>query len=417
MTKFVFDTKTAKSFFPILKDGTIVFGGAIRSLIRNSYEDKINDIDVLVKSKEELEELCAFVEKKNSYSYFNVEKCSGKYNDDNFDHYSAHFYSNDGSTPYVVLDIIIPKNPNKEFISDFDVNSLYGVYKNRKINVIGSIHNESDVGEISNNIAARKANAIFKPGVSQNQIIWREGKLASKNYIINSTLENNSFMTSNSIFLDVEYFLKNENSYFNNDSKTTETNNSQDKESKKVMSKSNVSFGDRLKQNVTEGLYQAGARVAVDTFIQTALLGMEKAGVDPITVAFIKHYANTDVGFAIVSGIIGAGTPMIPLDSIQQNELAMKIADKCVENAAADSAQVMTNIAANFIKPALEAAVSSLTQTANLSKQIKPEQTVTLPQQKVRVADQKDIDDLSPEEIESTIQALKAKQKSLSKLE
>ncbi len=204
-------------------------------------------------------------------------------------------------------------------------------------------------------------------------------------------------LTYESIFLDIHHYVQELKNLINS------TDNKDSNSTKEQPMNTKISFTDRLKNNAIEGAYQGAARVAIDTFIEAIVFTMKKSGVDESSIMLATAFLKSDIGTAIVSGAIGASVPYVPVD-VMNNPVVEKIADKCVQNAVADTGQLMAEIALKYVKPALEAAANSFNKVSVPSFIEAPKVRVNNEAKETSTVEKHTIDDLSDEEILMLIQ-------------
>lgn len=352
----------------LLPDGTIIIRDVNKQLIQSS---PLNcEVSILVRDEQEARKL---------YSKFSQAVESGNYNYlisdlEDVESYSNYKYTVFTVDSYKFLIIFADDTSIKthSFINTQGIKSFYSVVNSKNgvkfIDIVGTFYSEASVEKV-----------ISDPDSNHN----------------------NSYLTINSVFLDVQHYLS------ELDKLSNQTNSSDSKDSTKEtkMTTDKISFADRFKNNAIEGAYQGAARVAIDTFIEGIILTMKKSGVDESSIMIATAFLKSDVGTAIVSGAIGASVPYVPVD-VMNNPVVEKIADKCVQNAVADSSELMANIAMKYVKPALEAAVSSFNKAAapaitgklGIFETEVPKVRVTKEASSEKVSSSS-IDDLSDEEI------------------
>lgn len=204
-------------------------------------------------------------------------------------------------------------------------------------------------------------------------------------------------LTYETIFLDIHRYVQELKKLINS------SDNKDSNSTKEQPMNTKISFTDRLKNNAIEGAYQGAARVAIDTFIEAIVFTMKKSGVDESSIMLATAFLKSDIGTAIVSGAIGASVPYVPVD-VMNNPVVEKIADKCVQNAVADTGQLMAEVALKYVKPALEAAANSFNKVSVPSFIEAPKVRVNNEPKETSTVEKHTIDDLSDEEILMLIQ-------------
>lgn len=163
--------------------------------------------------------------------------------------------------------------------------------------------------------------------------------------------------------------------------KSSQTQKEKTKTDKKEISKTT----DWAKERIVEGMYQGAAKKAVTEVTNSISKAAQNA--NPMYGAIFDEFAKSDVGFAVISSLIGLGVKVAPFDLVQDNEKIQKIADKCAENGAAAGTEAVLEVIINHIKPALELAAKNIVAS-------------DLP--KIRVADKsknEEQDEISEEEL------------------
>lgn len=182
--------------------------------------------------------------------------------------------------------------------------------------------------------------------------------------------ENDSFHLETTTLIkflnNFEQYVKNVNSEpF--DEKITEKEEKEMSKDKSANSpsKTESSKMDWVKERFVEGSYQGAAKVTVNT-LSESLVSLVSA-TKPDLAQPVKEFLNTEVGFGILSAIIGAGTHFAPIPYVKENARVQKLADKCAENGVASVAEFAGMFAVNFIEPALKAGADFMTsKTASL---------------------------------------------------
>lgn len=105
---------------------------------------------------------------------------------------------------------------------------------------------------------------------------------------------------------------------------------------------------DWFKERMLEGAYQGVAKQAVEKCIDLILLSLPESHKESA-----KLFLQTEIGFAMVSGLIGAGIHFAPIDAFK-NDKVQKIGDKCVENSAASGVSTIIDTVVKFILPSVE---------------------------------------------------------------
>lgn len=382
--------ETTDEMFKFLPEGTIVFGGAIRDQIRGR---QVNDIDLLFKSETELNE---FVEdlkiRVNNNLRIKIEG-SNKYDGEKgFKHYKlfSDYYNSNFAKEAIAFDCIIPENKDQAFLSDFDVNSLYGVISKEGdktvINAVGNVF--GDFNKIIENIKSGIATSCFKLGTKQYKKDWRTEKLASKCWFINHKPEafQEAFESSDDIFEKCSLFIGN---VLNNQVKVSTSEKTGET---KMTNNSKKSFTERNVENIREGAYQGLATKVVDGVAEGVILALKKSGMDEVSVAMIESVINTPIGKSLIAMGIGSGAQFLP-GEYGQNEHVQHIADKCVQNAGAAGITELINLATAFLLPAFQNAIAGNKQLEMLDK-------LSGNTSKFRVTDMpKDQDDVSEDEL------------------
>lgn len=208
-----------QKLFSVVPENAVLFGGAIRDLIRS--KDKINDLDLLFKNQDDINNFFKNIIRKIDS---NASICSIKYFEQGDDDFISdinvnvkriYFYIDEQiDSELRCIDCIVAKNPTNGFLSDYNVNALYGVVKDNKVEIVGNIIKYND-----NNIIIKTINSIkeskvaigyFKKNTSQRIIDWRKSKIEKHGFItsFNNPEENDSRFVSANEILDraAEYF-------------------------------------------------------------------------------------------------------------------------------------------------------------------------------------------------------------------
>ena len=208
-----------QKFFSVVPENAVLFGGAIRDLIRS--KNKVNDLDLLFKNHDDINNFFENIIRKidsnatiSSIKYFEqVDDDFISDNEINVNVKRIYFYI-DGQIDSELrcIDCIVAKNPTNGFLSDYDVNALYGVVKNNKVEVVGDIikYNTSIIKNINRIKESKVAIGYFKESTSQRIIDWRKSKIEKNGFVasFNSPEENDSrFASANEILHQAaEYF-------------------------------------------------------------------------------------------------------------------------------------------------------------------------------------------------------------------
>lgn len=114
-----------------------------------------------------------------------------------------------------------------------------------------------------------------------------------------------------------------------------------------------------LRSRLEEGALQGMAASAVKFTQQGIVAAMKKSGKDNFTISVISDFLESEAGVMLISAGIGSAIHFMPMETLQKNDKVQKIADKCMENAAAKGVEQLSELAMNFILPALMEATNS----------------------------------------------------------
>ncbi|MCZ2224720.1 MAG: hypothetical protein LC122_13940 [Chitinophagales bacterium] len=114
-----------------------------------------------------------------------------------------------------------------------------------------------------------------------------------------------------------------------------------------------------LRSRFEEGALQGMAASAVKFTQQGIVAAMKKSGKDNFTISVISDFLESEAGVMLISAGIGSAIHFMPMETLQKNDKVQKIADKCMENVAAKGVEQLSELAMNFILPALMEATNS----------------------------------------------------------
>lgn len=328
-----------QKLFSVVPENAVLFGGAIRDLIRG--KDKINDLDLLFNNQDDINKFFESTIRKidsnatiSSIKYF--EQGDDDFISDNEINVNVkriYFYIDEQiDSKLRCIDCIVAKNPTNGFLSDYDVNALYGVVKDNKVEVVGNI--------IKYNSSSNLSEPKETPKTTEQTKTVKETKEEKK-------MTNTGF--------DTEFFTK----------------------------------------NLVEGAYAGAANEVINNLAKSLVAAIKASGMDEFSVKTIEEGLNSPVGKILLSIAVGAGVRFIPLDFIQQNPHMQKVAEKCVENAGSNGTQFALNGVMNFVLPAVLGAIQDNPQL-KLAEQIGALTTPTKTRVEPNVKDL--VEDLSEEE-------------------
>lgn len=212
-----------QKLFSVVPENAVLFGGAIRDLIRG--KDKVNDLDLLFKNQDDINNFFKNIIRKidsnatiSSIKYF--EQGDDDFISDNEINVNVkriYFYIDEQiDSELRRIDCIVAKNPTDGFLSDYDVNTLYGVVKDNKVEIVGNIIKYNDNNTIIKIIDRIKESKVtvgyFKESTSQRIIDWRKSKIEKNGFVasFNSPEENDSrFVSANEILDQAAEYFKN----------------------------------------------------------------------------------------------------------------------------------------------------------------------------------------------------------------
>lgn len=402
MTNLEFDIPKDKGF-EFVPDNAIIFGGAVRDVIRNK---EINDIDLLFTSEEEALNFYKNLLRKDSETkcFDNLRlivKPNGysdlTYNNNNFIHNIVSFTFNGKDYKF---DCLAPRDPNKAFISDFNVNSLFAVKKNNKLNVVGSIVKFSTNKNTQNYrlstivqdlihykaISSFIAYPIFNNKASPLQQQKRSRKIRKNGFVVghseSALLSDDKFLTIKEMF---EAAFTNMKKHCRDHDKHDDTCVYCIDEDSEIISKAETIFKvkfnsnkeetmtkpntlDWLKKNAEEGAYAGMAASATNNLAETLVKTAEANNVSPEALKLMKDIFESSLGKAGLASAIGAGIHFIPVDAVQNNKHIQKVADKCVQNASSTVTEEAINSLLGLVLPAIMGAINTSPQLQAIEK-------------------------------------------------
>ena len=389
--------KELKNFFSFVPENAVLFGGAIRDLVSGKTE--VKDIDLLFKTEEDISDFFSNLRNHNGVKYCRIYIAESRYHKTTnlrkiiFGDYTGKRYE---------IDCVVAKDQAHSFLSDYDVNSLYGKVSKDSVEILGSITSD-DVNNVIGHIKNKVAEARFLKGTKDNVVNYRKSKISYKGYFVFINGEKyfyeDVFMSSKEIF-EVFQAVKNEVS----ESSKTEANNSS-KENKK-MTNSNKSFSEFLTSNLVEGAYAGAAASTIDNLAKGLLVGMKKAGLDDASLMMAEVMMNHPMGKSLLAMMVGSGIHFIPVEYVQNNPHIQKIGEKCIQNAGSEGVQFALEGAIKYVLPALMSAIQSNPQLS-LLEQVNPGDKLRVPAS-ASASKEENIPDLNEENVFSSF--LKNKQ-------
>lgn len=345
-----------KHFFSFVPENAVLFGGAIRDLI--SGEKEVKDIDLLFETKEEINNFINELKKSKKVSYVSVGRPENYYSKSIY-RYKVYFES--FGKDYEI-DCILAKSTECAFLSDYDVNSLYGKVNKDNVEILGSITSDN-VNNVIGHIKNKVAEARFLKGTKFNVVNYRKNKLSRKDFFIEKTqyFYGDVFLSSKEIF-EIFQAVKNEVS----ESSKTETNNSN--KGNKKMTNSNKSFSEFFTSNLVEGAYAGAAASTIDNLAKGLLIAMKKAGLDEASLMMAEMMMNHPMGKAALAMMVGSGIELLPIEAVQNNPHIKKIGEKCIQNAGSEGVQFAFEGAMKYVLPALMSAIQSTPQLSLLEQ-------------------------------------------------
>lgn len=346
-----------KHFFSFVPENAVLFGGAIRDLISGKKE--VKDLDLLFKDEKDIEDFFSNFRKNKDITYARVYVVESKYQKTvNI----RKIYFEDISGTRYEIDCVVAKDQNCAFLSDYDVNSLYGKVNKDNVEILGSITNDN-VNKVIDHIKNKVAETRFLKGTTIAVKKYRENKILNKRFCVQgfNNFSGISFLSSKDIF-KIFQAVKNEVS----ESSKTEANNSS-KENKK-MTNSNKSFSDFIADNLVQGAYAGAAASTIDNLAKGLLIAMKKAGLDEASLMMAEMMMNHPVGKSALAMMVGSGIHFIPVEYVQNNPHIQKIGEKCIQNAGSEGVQFALEGAIKYVLPALMSAIQSTPQLSLLEQ-------------------------------------------------
>lgn len=345
-----------KYFFSFVPENAVLFGGAIRDLISGKKE--VKDIDLLFKNEKDVSDF--FKSFQNSYK----NKISYSSLSENTTYYLKGIcryklcFGFDGKN--YEIDCVVAKDQTHAFLSDYDVNSLYGKVSKDSVEILGSITSDNPsivIKNIKNKIAQSRFLVQTKDKVKD----YRADKLSRKGFSlkVEGDFSGSFFLSSKEIF-QIFQAVKNEVS------ESSKTNNS-NKEDKK-MTNSNKSFSSFITGNLVEGAYAGAAASTIDNLAKGLLVGMKKAGLDDASLMMAEMMMNHPMGKSLLAMMVGSGIELLPIEAVQNNPHIKKIGEKCIQNAGSEGVQFALEGAMKYVLPALMNAIQSTPQLSLLEQ-------------------------------------------------
>lgn len=346
-----------KHFFSFVPENAVLFGGAIRDLV--SGEKEIKDIDLLFKTEEDISDFFSNLRKHHGVKYCRVYKAESRY------HKTTNLHNiifGDYTGKRYEIDCVVAKDQNCAFLSDYDVNSLYGKVNEDNVEILGSITGDN-VNKVISHIKEKVAESRFLGQIKNNVKAYRTNKIQRKGFYVNNLDDfiGYDFLSSKQIF-EAFQAVKNEVS----ESSKTNTNNSS-KENKK-MTNSNKSFSEFLTSNLVEGAYAGAAASTIDNLANGLLVGMKKAGLDDASLMMAEMMMNHPMGKSLLALMVGSGIELLPVEAVKNNPHIQKIGEKCIQNAGSDGVQFALEGAIKYVLPALMNAIQSTPQLSLLEQ-------------------------------------------------
>lgn len=272
----------------------------------------------------------------------------------------------------VVTNICADVNDDHPFVAglDADVNALWRD-QNGNLRVAGNLSNKVTLEEIKKNIIAK----VFTPMGEMKE--ERIDKLTAKGYRAVTTPK---VKVSKKVAEKVS-----------------------DKKESKIMSKSDTTFGEQLKDEMIQGAYQAaGAELAAG--VKEGLLAAARAyGADDGAVAALTKFLDTPAGQAAIESALGHALPYAPM--IGENEHVEAVAKQMRIHGYAQGMRILFGVMMQFILPNISKTFEKLdAQIAAANGMSK-----TLGKSKVRVAKDADAEEEAEAEEEAVVPARKSK--------
>lgn len=343
-----------KYFFSFVPENAVLFGGAIRDLISGKKE--IKDLDLLFKNKKDVVDFFKSFQNSN-FSHSSWE--NSEYYLKGICRYKL-FFGFSGKN--YEIDCVVAEDQTHAFLSDYDVNSLYGKVNKDSVEILGSITSD-DVNNVIGHIKNKVAEARFLKGTKFNVVNYRKNKLSRKGFFIEKTqyFYRDVFLSSKEI-LELFQAVKNEVS-----ESIKDTNNSS-KENKKMTNSTNKNFSSFLTDNLVEGAYAGAAASTIDNLAKGLLAGMKKAGLDDASLMMAEMMMNHPVGKVALAMMVGSGINLLPVEYVKNNTHIQKIGEKCIQNAGAQGTQFALEGVMNFLLPALMNAIQDNPQIKMLDQ-------------------------------------------------
>lgn len=349
--------KELKHFFSFVPENAVLFGGAIRDLI--SGEKEVNDLDFLFETKEEIINFINGLKKSEKVSYVCVGGSESYYNKNIFRY--KIFFGSFGKN--YEIDCIVAKDQNCAFLSDYDVNSLYGKINKDNVEILGSITGD-DVNKVISHIKENLAESRFLGRTQDNVKAYRTNKIQRKGFHVNNLDDfiGYNFLSSKQIF---EAFQAVKSEVSESSKTETKTNNSS-KENKKMTN--SKSFSEFLTSNLVEGAYAGAAASTIDNLAKGLLVGMKKAGLDDASLMMAEMMMNHPMGKSLLALMVGSGIELLPVEAVKNNPHIQKIGEKCIQNAGSQGVQFALEGAMKYVLPALMNAIQSTPQLSLLEQ-------------------------------------------------
>lgn len=393
--------KEWQKVFDHIPEDCIIFGGAIRDLLdKNNTHKDFNNIDLFFSSVEEAKKFYNKIVDKASYRSNFFTKSD--FIDSNINHSFFQVKIDSDSNSINNIHCYYTNDDTEPFLSDYNVNSLYGFVKDGKVNVIGSVAEGATLDAVIRNINNKQALTRFKEDTSEEVKIKRKAKIVSKQYNDIKSYANLKISSIKDIFytisLAIHEYNKNAKQKENVEAhqishqdkseqvfKASNSSNTDSKEENKMSNSTKSSASQWFLANAEKGMYLGIAAATIKNLTDAIIAGMKAANVDETSLFLAKAFLESDTGKALLSSLVGAAAHFFPHDIVQNNKHVQNVADACLQNGVSKGSEALLNAAMSFVLPAIMSAVSSSPQVSML-------ETMNA-SNKVRVKDNSDAND------------------------
>lgn len=130
------------------------------------------------------------------------------------------------------------------------------------------------------------------------------------------------------------------------------------------------SFTDNLKSNATDAAYRVGAKQAGKAVKAALVKALEKNGVDGGKVQAFASFLDTDIGLAMIMGLIGTVAPHIP--KLGEDPRLQRLANEMQTEGMAIAGNMVADEVLSYLGPALKGVIDNLPAAETTNIRVEP---------------------------------------------